>query len=116
MKVKVTKAPSYTYLFNDKSVAWMRDYESNKFFLLRQQDYANEKLKKFGYLFLNDVLDMLGLPRTKAGQVVGWVYDPSNTKIDSFIDFGIFKENSPKALNGGIVLNFNVDGNIWDKF
>lgn len=92
MKVKVAKAPRYTYLFNDKSMAWGRDYESNKFFLLRQQDYANEKLKKFGYLFLNDVLDMVGLPRIKVGQIIGWVYSDKSTG-DQFVDFGIFKDN-----------------------
>lgn len=115
MKVKVTKAPRYTFIFNDKSVAWTRDKVVNDFFLLRQQDYANEKLKSKGYLFLNDVLDILGLPRTKIGQVVGWVCNDKTTG-DQIVDFGILKENSPRAINGGTVLNFNVDGNILNNF
>ena len=115
MKVKVTKAPLYTFIFNDKAAGWTKDETRNKTFLLQQQNYANEKLKFRGYLFLNDVLDMLGIPRTRAGQVVGWIYDPSNTEIDSFVDFGLYQENPHKALNGGIVLNFNVDGNVLDN-
>lgn len=116
MKVKVTKAPRYTFIFNDKAAGWTKDETMNKMFLLQQQNYANEKLKARGYLFLNDILDMVGLPRTKAGQVVGWIYDPSNININSFVDFGFNHDYSPKTINGGILLNFNADGNIWDKF
>lgn len=115
MKVKVAKAPRYTFIFDEKSAGWVEADESNRFFLLRMQEYAYEKLKAKGYLFLNDVLDMLGLPRTKAGQIIGWLYGDKSTG-DQYVDFGIFKNNSPKALNGGIVLNFNVDGNILNRF
>lgn len=49
-------------------------------FLRRQQDYANEMLKARGHLFLNEVYDLLDIPRSKAGQVVGWVYDKTETQ------------------------------------
>lgn len=117
MKVKVTKAPRYTFIFDENAAGWTKDKTINNFFLIRQQDYANEKLKMRGYLFLNDVLDMVGLPRTKAGQIVGWIYDKKKSDPDNFIDFGIFRNDPPKkALSNGIVLNFNVEGNILDKF
>ena len=32
----------YTYVFDETASGWQRDAEANKFFLLRQQDYANE--------------------------------------------------------------------------
>ena len=90
-------------------------------FLKHQQNYANEKLQKQGYLFLNDVYDMLGIPKTKAGQVVGWVYDEAHPDIyDNFVDFGIYDLYNEKArdfVNGrekSILLDFNVDGNILD--
>ena len=85
------------------------------------QDAANRKLRKKGYLFLNDVYDMLGVPNTYIGQFAGWVWDPANPQIDSYVDFGLYDEMNPQKvafLQGdeySIVLDFNVDGNIIDK-
>ena len=90
-------------------------------YLRRQQDWANEKLKQKGHLFLNEVYDMLGINRTRAGQVVGWIYDENNDKGDNFVDFGIYDINSERKrafVNGderSILLDFNVDGVIYDK-
>ena len=90
-------------------------------FLRAQQQYANDLLVARGHLFLNEVYDMLGIERTKAGQVVGWIYDPKNPNGDNYIDFGIYDVNKAKNrdfVNGYepvILLDFNVDGNIWDK-
>lgn len=110
----------YARIFDNGSTGWTKDPEYNLMFLKSQQNYANDKLKAQGYLFLNDVYDMLGIPRTKAGQIVGWVYDPDNTVGDNFVDFGIYDIYNEKAcdfVNGrerSIVLDFNVDGNILD--
>ena len=85
-----------------------------------QQAYANEKLKAKGYLFLNDVYKMLGIPATKAGQIVGWIYDEKNPIGDNFVDFGLYDMNKPVVrdfVNGyerTILLDFNVDGNILE--
>lgn len=63
---------------------------------------------------------MLGIPRVKAGQVVGWIYDEENPIGDNFVDFGIYDQNRVKNrdfVNGyerTILLDFNVDGNILD--
>lgn len=111
----------YTVCFDETCSGWQRDAETNKFFLLRQQDYANEKLKSRGYLFLNEVYDMIGARRTKAGQVVGWVYDESNPIGDNYVDFGVFdihSEASRNFVNGlekSIWLSFNVDGDILNN-
>ena len=86
-------------------------------FLRRQQDAANDRLKDKGYLFLNEVYEMLGIPRSKAGQSVGWIYDKDNVYK---IDFGIYdthKEPNRNFVNGyekTILLDFNVDGDILD--
>lgn len=101
---------------------WSKDPETNQFFLRAQQTYANDLLLSRGYLFLNEVYDMLGLPITKAGQVVGWVYDDKNPDHmgDNYVDFGIYdlySDNCRDFVNGRestILLDFNVDGNIWD--
>lgn len=108
----------YTFCFDETSSCWVRDAESNKFFLARQQDYANERLKVKGHMFLNEVLDMLGLPRCRAGQHVGWVYDETNPTGDNYIDFGVFDihceaaRNFVNGLEKSVWLNFNVDGDI----
>ena len=110
----------YAKFFDDGCTGWSKDPEQNLFFLRRQQDYANDVLKAKGYLFLNDVYEMLGIPRTKAGQCVGWIYDEKNPIGDNCVDFGIYdtnREANRNFVNGyerTILLDFNVDGNILD--
>lgn len=108
----------YTYCFDETCMGWERDAEHNKFFLLQQQDYANELLKSKGRLFLNEVLEMLGMPKNRAGQTVGWVYSEDNPIGDNYVDFGIFdihceaNRNFVNGLEKSIWLTFNVDGDI----
>lgn len=110
----------YAKFFDESNVNWNRNPEYNLMFLKSQQQYANDLLKSRGRLFLNEVYDMLGMERTKAGQVVGWVYDEENPIGDNFVDFGIYdmsKERVRAFVNGyepNILLDFNVDGNVWD--
>ena len=117
----VNEHSDYARFFDELCTGWKRDAEYNLMFLKHQQNYTNEKLQKQGYLFLNDVYDMLGIPKTKAGQVVGWIYDEAHPDIyDNFVDFGIYDLYNEKArdfVNGrekSILLDFNVDGNILD--
>lgn len=110
----------YARFFDDGCLGWTKDPEANLTFLKQQQNYANDKLKRKGFLFLNDVYGMLGIQPTKAGQIVGWIYDEKNPIGDNFVDFGIYDINRPKNrdfVNGYervILLDFNVDGNILD--
>ena len=110
----------YARFFDEASPYWQKDPEYNLMFLRAQQQYANDLLRAKGRLFLNDVYDMLGIEKTKAGQIVGWVYDRENPNGDNFVDFGIYdmsKERVRAFVNGyeaNILLDFNVDGNIWD--
>lgn len=111
----------YTFCFDETASGWVRDAERNKFFLMRQQDYANEMLKTKKRVFLNEVLDLVGIDRCRAGQVVGWVYDENNTVGDNYIDFGIYDiatEASRRFVNGyekSVLLSFNVDGDILNS-
>lgn len=110
----------YARFFDDGCTGWTKDPEYNLMFLKDQQRYANDLLKSKGYLFLNDVYDMLGIPRSKAGQCVGWIYDEKYPVGDNFVDFGIYDIYNEKArdfVNGyerTILLDFNVDGDILD--
>lgn len=121
VKVFEQDIPSdYAKFFDCGNRGWSDDPEFSLFFLKRQQDYANEKLRARGHLFLNEVYDMLGIPRTKAGNCVGWVLREDNEDSDHYVDFGIYDGNREKTrdfVNGlekVILLDFNVDGPILD--
>lgn len=111
----------YARFFDESCECWEKDSEYNLYFLKARQQQANDMLMSRGYLFLNEVYDMLGIPKTKAGQIVGWIYDEKNPVGDNYVDFGIYDINREKArdfVNGYervILLDFNVDGNILDR-
>ena len=106
----------YARFFDESSKEWEKDPEYNLFFLKCQQNSANDRLKARGHLFLNEVYDMLGMQRSKAGAAVGWVMGNG----DGFVDFGLFNGQRPIVrdfVNGyerSVLLDFNVDGIIWD--
>ena len=112
----------YTFLFdeNNAPTTWEKDPEINRITLLQAQRSCMKKLKTRGYLFLNEALDSIGMRGTQIGQFAGWIYDPENPNIDSFIDFGIYSNDPIKQafLEGyepNIWLHFNCDGSIIDK-
>ena len=109
----------YAVIFDETSSEWSNDPEYNKMTLLRIQQTCNDMLHSRGYLFLNEVYHELGLPATRIGQMVGWLDDGNG---DGFVSFGIFDveavNNRSEFINGfepSILLDFNVDGVIWDK-
>ena len=63
---------------------------------------------------------MRGFEPTKAGHVVGWLYDEKHPVCDNYVDFGIWDidaEPTRRFINGletNIILDFNVDGNIYE--
>ena len=113
----------YARFFDESSPYWEKNPEYNMMFLRSQQNYANDLLKTKGRVFLNEVYEMLGIEKSKAGQVVGWVYDPDNGTGDNYIDFGIMdrayrSKKTRDFINGYervILLDFNVDGNVWES-
>lgn len=119
----------YAKYFDESCSQWTNTPEYNLTFLKCQQNYANDQLKSRGHIFLNEVYDMLGIPRTQAGAVVGWVKGEG----DDFVDFGMFDasvsqyrsdhdnetigEKRRDFVNGylnSILLDFNVSGVIYD--
>lgn len=113
-----TKSP-YGRFFDETNKNWNRRPMENQVFINVQQNYANEHLRGHGFLFLNDVYEMLGFEKTKAGQIVGWVWDEAYATGDRYVDFGIFSDpfKGRQFVNGeerSIFLDFNVDGPILD--
>lgn len=107
----------YYRIFDEGNPNWEKSPELNRLFVQCQQNWANDLLNARGHVLLNDVYDMLGFERSQAGMVVGWVRS-DKTEGDGFIDFGMFETQSAPFINGierSIVLDFNVDGVIYDK-
>lgn len=105
----------YARMFDEYSSSWTKDPEINRIFVKCQQDYMNDLLRARGHVFLNDVYDALGIERSRAGAVVGWLM---NGEGDSYVDFGIFDPSNSPFVNGwetSVLLDFNVDGVIYDK-
>lgn len=122
-KVQIIRAGSsepsvYARFFDELNPNWAKTPEYNLIFLQCQQNYANDMLRARGHIFLNEVYDMLRMERSRAGAVVGWVL---NHNGDNYVDFGIFDGNNAKARDfvngreGAILLDFNVDGVVYDK-
>lgn len=121
--IKVADPSLYTdfaRIYDDGNIGWTKDPQVNLMFLKCQQAAATQRLERQGYLFINDVYEMLGFPKIKEGQAAGWVYDKENPIGDNFVDFGIYditKASTKDFVNGyerSIVLDFNIDGNILE--
>lgn len=112
----------YARYFDEGCEQWTKDHQYNLDFLINMQRVANEKLHASvseggkGFVCLNEVYELLGIPKSSVGQQVGWVEGNG----DDFIDFGIHTGYLPNRnfVNGYervILLDFNVDGYIIDK-
>lgn len=118
--VDVVGSP-YAKIFDATNWNFNKDPELNKTFLIATQKFANERLTAQGHLFLNDVYEDLGFEPTKAGQVVGWIYDPNfkpQFEGDCQVSFGLMRLQNARFVNGyeyACLLDFNVDGPILDK-
>jgi hypothetical protein len=120
-KVKVAHNPSvYAKFFDEFNKNWSHIPEYNFMFLRQQEIYFNQRLQAQGYLFLSDVYDDLGIDQTKESRVVGWL---RNGDGNGYVDFGVFDGEGIERMHdfvtgreNAILLDFNVDGVIYDKF
>ena len=105
----------YARFFDEYSHRWTENNEYNLMFLKTQQNFANDLLRARGHIFLNEVYDMLGMDHTSEGSLVGWVYN--SEKGDDFVDFDIYNIHNNNFVNGrerAVLLDFNVQGSIWN--
>lgn len=112
----------YAQWFNkDTSHAWNNNYELNKVYLMEIEDIVNDMLTVRGHLTVNDIYAEIGLKdefdqplRTKAGQVMGWINDPSKIRQ---IDFGMHEPINQDFWNGkspNCLIIPIPEGNIWE--
>ena len=108
----------YARFYDKSSPQWRNGGDKAVLFYLKGvETQANELLRLQGHVFLNEVYDMLGIPRSREGALVGWVYGEG----DDPIDIGIYsKDNNWNAdfVNGyqkdKVLLDFNIDGVIYN--
>lgn len=118
-KTVVTAGSPYGVLFHSGNPNWEDRPELNYLFIRGVQNYANDKFKAQGFLFLSDVLDELGFEQTKASRIVGWHKNSKNG--DNYVDFGVFENVNDLRVweyltgrEGELRLDFNVDGVVHD--
>lgn len=117
----VVDGKDYARMFElGTSDLWSRVPGMNQLTLTNQQNWLNDRLNNRGYLFLNDVYKALGFPETPEGQVVGWLAEGHRNfdgkTMDGFVEFGLAdieaegRANFEDPFEGGVLLDFNVDG------
>lgn len=112
-------ANGYARMFDETtSTSWQRAMGYNQNTVANVTMWANEKLRAQGYLFLNDLWEMLGMERTPEGQLVGWIYDEKkrHPKAKGYVDLGLFeaghRESGDRFVNHferSVLLDPNVD-------
>lgn len=107
----------YVFIFDPSNVNFSTK-SANEGFLRAQQRYFNDRLKARGFLFLNEVLESLGLPESRMGAIVGWMADDSVG--DGYVSFGVSGAWNERIDSEGeyvsdYILDFNVDGPIIDR-
>lgn len=87
----------------DTNVNWYPDRKTNELFLKGVNDHARAVCQARGYVFLNDILDMLDIPRVPNGQLEGWFRSDPITMLWM------------EMPNGTIYISFQPAGVIYDK-
>lgn len=118
--VVTTSVSPYARFFNQNtSDEWTTSDSYNHTFLICQQNAANDLLRsrmrpdRRGWVFLNEVYDLLGLDPDPTGAICGWLtpLEGEEPEGDSTIDFGIIEGSD----DGSILLDFNCQGVIYDQ-
>ena len=112
----------YSRFYDQGQSGWSSDASANNVYLSGVQSYFNDRLRLRGYVFLNEVYEYLNYAPIQEGQYLGWYYDPDDETLHNCIDFGIYdihdvqKRNFVNGVENVVLLDFNIDGNIVDRF
>jgi hypothetical protein len=114
---RVDEAYDFARFYIGADMNNMHDVNYDETFLRAQQTTANELLQARHILLLNDVYELLGFKKTKAGAMVGWIWDPKRPYGDNYVDFRMrltSREDRSGELQPAYFLDFNVAGSILD--
>lgn len=110
----------YSRFYTTGCDGWSKDPGVSLRNLFEKQAWCNERLRARGYLFLNEVYELLSIAPIREGQYLGWYYEPGKHEVE--VDFGVFdchdilKCNFVNGFEDTVILDFNLDGNIVDRF
>lgn len=116
------------FWYDESCPSWEPDATLNVEHILQTEKYLNEKLRRNGYLFVEDVYKHLGInlgaiPTAvlKASKVIGWIYDMDNPNGSNYVSLGltqgngVLKQNIAEQVRFGepsFLLEINPDGDI----
>lgn len=112
----------YARFYADGCDGWSKDPGANILTLRAKQAELNKRLQIRGYLFLNEAYEFLGIAPIREGQYLGWRYDPEDPTLHNCVDFGLYdchdilKCNFVNGFEDTVIIDFNIDGNIVDRF
>lgn len=112
------KAYGARFIFSeDTAKCWQPTKILNDMTLQASRNYMQNKFEMQGFLFLNDVLESLGMEKVPDGQLVGWIRGCG----DPYVDYRIKEVYRPSRKGNETdfevtyMLDFNTCGIIWDK-
>lgn len=114
----------YMKYFTRTNPYWSDDEDQVMWFFKRVQSDLNDRLKTIdclgrdGYLTLNEAYEACGFAKEKKGMIVGWLNDPSHPCSDGFVEITVTPTHIPGEdgkLQLAYAVDFNVDGNIFDR-
>lgn len=79
-------------IFDRECLAWKNNAQYCIRFITRNIVFANDKLRIRGWISLNDVYDLLGLPRELEAQIIGWKF--TGEKNHECIEFETIEEQN----------------------
>lgn len=111
----IEQESGFARVFDKSSKNFEKNSDYNQMFLRGTMQYCNDKLRVQGHLFLNEIYDMLDVPRSKDGQVVGWIYDPDDSTRKNCVKFIIHKIERGNEREAGYIIDFEPDGIILNQ-
>lgn len=99
---------NFGMIFDSRNPNWSKNSEVNALFLRAAQQFVNQKLMVAGFVFLNEVYEVLGYPRTAQGQIQGWFWEQGS----QIIDFDYAESGDEE---GSITIRVVTDGEIWQR-
>ncbi len=114
----------------ERNNAWVNDDNLNRAYILGHMGYLNDlmitrnvtnrkgEVVKRGWIFLNELRDLLGEDANTPGSVVGWRFSNGEPGCNGYIDLNLVEGREPDPVTGDPMtvyyINPNVDGLIWD--
>ena len=93
----------------ETSYRWSESVEMNESLLSAIKSKAQAEFEACGYVFVNSILDMLGINRTSYGQLIGW----SKKCGDEAVELRIEKFCQEGLKKYFYKLNFDNCNEIW---